>query len=111
MPDTFEPPPDFDIEEAVMRSIAMTRTGGEFELLVDAPLERIRGYLPPPIALHEAISDGCTRTYGTTDNPYWLASRIGALPFPVRVVKPDSLKAAMREIGERMIAAASTTTS
>ena len=89
-----------------MRSIAMTRGGGDFELLVDAPLDRIRDYLPPPIALHDAVSDTCTLTYGTTDNPYWLASRIGALPFPVRVVKPDSLKAAMREIGERMIAAA-----
>src|SRR5680860_1850551 len=102
MPDTFEPPPEFDIEEAVIGSIAMTRGGGEFELLVEAPLERIRVYLPPPIALHDAVSETCTRTYGTTDNPYWLASRIGALPFAVQVVKSESLKAAMREIGERM---------
>ena len=105
MPATFEPPEAFDIEEAVMRSIAMTRTGGEFEVLVEASLDRVRDYLPSPIALHEAVSETQTRTWGTTDNPYWIASRIGALPFAVQVVKSDSLKAAMREIGERMIAA------
>jgi len=105
MPATFEPPEAFDIEEAVMRSIAMTRTGGEFEVLVEASLDRVRDYLPSPIALHEAVSETQTRTWGTTDNPYWIASRIGALPFAVQVVKSESLKAAMREIGERMIAA------
>lgn len=107
MPQAFVPPPEVDIEDAVMRSIAMTRSGGEFELLVEAPLERVRGYLPPPIGILEAIDDGRTRAYGTTDNPYWLAARIASLPFHVTVTRPDSLKTAMREIGERMVAAAS----
>ncbi|MBA2468433.1 MAG: YafY family transcriptional regulator [Chloroflexia bacterium] len=107
MPQVFDPPPDIDIEDAVLRSIAMTRTGGEFELLIDAPLDRVRAYLPPPIAILEAVDEQRTRAYGTTDNPAWLASRIGGLPFDVTVVRLEALKTAMRTIGERMIAAAS----
>jgi predicted DNA-binding transcriptional regulator YafY len=106
LPETFEPPPDFDIEDAIMRSLAMTRTGGEFELRIDAPLAQAREYLPPPIAIYEAIDATHTRAFGTTDNPYWLASRLGGLPFPVHILSPDALKVAMRDIGQRMIAAA-----
>ncbi len=107
MPATFDPPETFDIEDAVMRSIAMTRTGGEYELIVDAPLDRTREFLPPPIAILESVDVSRTRAYGTTDNPYWLASRIGGMPFDVEVLGPVALKTAMRDIGERMIAAAS----
>jgi hypothetical protein len=107
MPATFDPPEMFDIEDAVMRSIAMTRTGGEYELIVDAPLDQTREFLPPPIAILERVDDFRTRAYGTTDNPYWLASRIGGMPFDVEVLGPEGLKTAMRDIGERMIAAAS----
>jgi len=105
MPQTFEPP-GIDIEDAVMRSIAMTRTGGEFELAIEASVDRVRAYLPPPLAILEPLDEARTKAYGTTDNPLWLASRIGGLPFAVTVVRLDSLKAAMREIGQRMIAAA-----
>lgn len=106
MPQTFDPPPGIDIEDAVLRSIAMTRTGGEFELTIEAPIDRVRAHLPPPIAILEPIDELRTKAYGTTDNPMWLASRIGGLPFGVTVVRLDALKAAMREIGQRMIAAA-----
>jgi len=105
MPQTFEPP-GIDIEDAVMRSIAMTRTGGEFELAIEASVDRVRAYLPPPLAILEPLDEARTKAYGTTDNPLWLASRMGGLPFAVTVVRLDSLKAAMREIGQRMIAAA-----
>jgi predicted DNA-binding transcriptional regulator YafY len=106
MPASFDPPEAFDIEDAVLRSIAMTRTGGEYELIVEAPLAETREFLMPPIAILESIGPARTRAYGTTDNPYWLASRIGAMPFDVKVVGPEVLKAAMRKTGERMIAAA-----
>jgi predicted DNA-binding transcriptional regulator YafY len=107
MPQVFEPPPGIDIEDAVMRSIASSRSGGEFELVIEAPVERVRSYLPPPIAILEPVGDGKTRAYGTTENPAWLASRVGALPFGVTVTQGNGLKTAMREIGQRMIAAAS----
>ncbi len=105
MPQEFEPPV-IDIEDAVLRSIAMTRSGGEFELLIEAPLDQVRGWLPPPLAILEAIDENHTRAFGTTDNPMWLAARVGGLPFGVTVVRLDSLKSAMREMGQRMIAAA-----
>lgn len=106
MPQVFEPPPAIDIEDAVMRSIASSRSGGEFELVIAAPLDQVRPYLPPPIAIMEPLDAERTRAHGTTDNPFWLASRVGSLPFAVTVARPESLKVAMREIGQRMIAAA-----
>lgn len=106
LPDTFEPPADFDVEDAIMRSIAMTRAGGEFELEIAAPVEVVRPYLMPTMAILEAAGPDRTRAWGTTDNPHWLASRIGGLPFGVSVVRHEGLKEAMREIGQRLIAAA-----
>jgi predicted DNA-binding transcriptional regulator YafY len=106
MTETFETPPEFDIEEAVMRSLALTRGGGEFDLRIDAGVEEVRDYLIPPTAILETIGERQTRAWGTTENPYWLAARIAAMPFPVQVLGPDSLKIAMREIGARLIAAA-----
>jgi predicted DNA-binding transcriptional regulator YafY len=106
LPDGFDPPPDFDIEEAVLQSIAQSRSGGTFDLRVEAPLADVRMFLPPQIAILEPLPEGGVRAWGTTDNVHWLAPRLSALPFPFTVVGPDALKAALREIGERMLRAA-----
>lgn len=106
LPQRFERPADFDIEEAVMRSLTLTRAGGDFDMVIEAPVERVRMFLYPPTAILEPLDGERTRAWGTTENPYWLASRLAAMPFPVRVVGPEQLKVAMREIGARLIAAA-----
>lgn len=106
LPREFEPPKGFDIEEAVMRSLALTRAGGEFELVLGAPVDEVRMFLMPPTAILEPLAENMTRAWGTTDNPYWLASRLAAIPCEVRVLRPERLKTAMREIGERLLAAA-----
>jgi predicted DNA-binding transcriptional regulator YafY len=106
LPETFEPPVDFDLEQAILGSLVLTRGGGTFELQVAAPIEAVRWYVPPSMAQIEAIDEQTTRVHGTTDNPAWLASRIAEMPFPVTVTKLDSLREAMREIGARMLAAA-----
>lgn len=107
LPDNFTPPEGFDVEEAVMRSIAMTRSGGEFELIIDASVNDVHNFLIPPTAILEPIDEGHTRAWGTTDNPYWLAARLAAMPFPVRVVRTEALKLALRETAARLLAAAS----
>ena len=106
LPDTFVPPEGFDIEEAVMRSIAMTRAGGEFELIIEASVNDVHNFLTPPTAILEPLDEGRTRAWGTTENPYWLAARLAAMPFPVKVIRTEALKRAMRETAARLLAAA-----
>lgn len=106
LPQTFELPEGFDIEAAVLRSLSLTRKGGEFDMELDATLNEVREYLWPPTAILEELPNGRTRAWGTTDNPAWLAARLAAVPFRITVLKPDRLKVRMREIGERLIAAA-----
>ncbi len=110
LPGAENPPPEgFDIEDAVLRSIAMTRSGGDFDLHVEAPPDRVRPYLMPPMAILEARPDGGTRAWGTTDNPSWLAARLAFLPFAFTVIGSEQVKTAVRQIGERMQQAARTT--
>lgn len=106
LPDTFETPAGFDIEEAVMRSLALTRSGGEFELVIEAPLGEVHPYLSPPTAILETTEAGHTRAWGTTENPYWLAARLASMPFTVKVLRTDALKQAMRDTAHRLLDAA-----
>ncbi len=106
LPQVFEPQVDFDIEEAVLRSIALTRSGGEFDLRIHATVEQVRPYISLPMAILEPLPDGATRAWGTTDNVYWLASRLSALPYRFTVLRPEPLKTALREVGERLTRAA-----
>lgn len=106
LPQTFEPPAGFDIEEAVMRSLALTRSGGDFELVIEAPIGEVKPYLAPPTAILEALPEQETRAWGTTDNPYWLAARLASMPFQVRVIRTEALKQAMRDTAQRLLAAA-----
>jgi predicted DNA-binding transcriptional regulator YafY len=104
LPETAEPPPaGFDIEDAVMRSLALTRSGGEFELVVEGPIGDVRAYLAPPTAILEALGEQRTRAWGTTENPYWLAARLASMPFRMQVLRTDALKQAMRETAQRML--------
>ncbi|HYI25933.1 MAG TPA: YafY family protein [Thermomicrobiales bacterium] len=104
--DACAPPDGFDIEEAVLRSIAMTRAGGDFDLRIEATAAEVRRYLPPQMAIVEDLPEGGVRAWGTTDNIHWLAPRLGALPFRFSVVGPEPLKDELRKIGERLQQAA-----
>jgi hypothetical protein len=76
-------------------------------LVLGAPIDVVQRFLMPPTAILESLNNGeMTRAWGTTDNPYWLAARLAAIPCEVRVLQPEGLKVAMRQIGERMLAAA-----
>jgi len=104
LPQRFEPPVDFDIQGAIMQSIALTRSGWDVEIVVDAPVEQVQRYIAPPTALLEARSDGRTRLYCTSDNIDWFAWRISEVPFPMTIVRPDLLRTRLNELGQRLLA-------
>ena len=103
LPHRFDPPIGFDIEEAVTRSLALTRSGWTVEIVVDAAVDDVAHFVMPPTALLEARPDGRTRLYCTTDNLDWFAWRISELPYPMRIVEPAELRTKLNALGERLL--------
>jgi predicted DNA-binding transcriptional regulator YafY len=102
---TFEPPPDLDPMAAVEEQLAMGWRHS-VEVLIEAPLDRCRAWLPRSFGRLEAVSAGTTRLVATTDEPDWYAAQLGHLPFPFRLVDSPEVREAMTELGRRLLAAA-----
>src|SRR5690606_15853796 len=75
------------------------------EVLIDGPLELCQGYLPRTLGRLSEVDEGTTRLAGTTSNAYGYAESLVRLPVPYRVVGGPQLRDAVRELGERMLAA------
>lgn len=108
LPRQFDPPVDFDVQEAVMRSIASARTRWRIDIEIAAPIDEVRAWIPRSVVHLEAVDAGTTRLIGGTENLDWFAIRLSALPFPARINEPAELGKALREMGERMLAIAAT---
>ena len=109
LPQRFEPPAGFDIQAAIMQSIALNRSGSDVEIVVDAPVEEVERYIVPPTAVLEPRPDGRTRLYCTSDNLDWFTWRISELPYAMTIVKPDILRTKLNELGQRLLAVESAT--
>lgn len=104
--DSFPPPADLDPVEALEAHLG---TGWDYptEVLISGPLALCRGYLPRTLGQLTEVDEGTTRLTGSTSNNYGYAEALVRLPVPYRVVKGPELRAAVRELGERMLAAVS----
>ncbi len=101
---TFEPPADLDPVATLEDHLAV---GWEYDadVIVEAPAERARVWLPRALGHLEPVDDGTCRLRGTTSNPYWYAERLTVVPVPFRVVGGPELRAVTRELGERLLSA------
>lgn len=108
LPRQFDPPAGFDVQDAVMRSIASARTRWRIDIEIAAPVDEVRTWIPRSIAVLEPIDADTTRMIGGTENLDWFAMRLGGLPFPIRIDHPAALGQKLREMGERMLAMAAT---
>jgi hypothetical protein len=75
------------------------------DVVVDAPADLVARCLPRTLGRLVAIDDATTRIVGSTSNPTWYAEQLAVLPAPFRVVECAEVRAAVREIAERMLAA------
>jgi predicted DNA-binding transcriptional regulator YafY len=102
----FEPPPDLDPLTAVEEQLSM---GWRYpvEVVIEAPLERCREWLPRSFGRLDPMDATTTRLMASTDEPEWYAAQLGNLPFVFRLVGSPEVRAAMTELGHRMLAAAS----
>jgi predicted DNA-binding transcriptional regulator YafY len=76
------------------------------EVLIDAPLERLAGSVARGLGRLEAVDATTTRLTGTTGNPYWYAEQLARLPAPFQVAGGVELQHCVRELGDRLVAAA-----
>lgn len=107
--DRFEPPAKLDPVTALEENLA---AGWEYstEVVIEAPIGRASSWLPRSIGRLEAVDDQRCRLTGTTSAPDWYAELLAGLPVPFHVVGGTELRRAVRELGQRMLAAAGTAT-
>jgi predicted DNA-binding transcriptional regulator YafY len=100
--DVFEPPPDLDPVAWLEAHLAV---GWEYavDVLVEAPLDRVRRLLSPALGRLEAVDAESTRLIGTTGNPYWYAEQLAALPHPFHVAGGPELQHTVAALGRRLL--------
>ncbi|MEO9152472.1 MAG: WYL domain-containing protein [Lapillicoccus sp.] len=77
----------------------------EVVVVVDAPLQIARRYLPRAIGRLDAAGDAACRLTGSTNNLPWYAQQLAVLPMAYRIVRCPDLQDAARVIAERMLSA------
>jgi len=102
---TFTPPPDLDPAAALVRHLG---EGWDFPVavVVEAPAERVVRCIPTTMGRVEPVTDETCRLVGSTSNPQSYAADLATLPGPFRVEQGDEVRAAVRALGERLLAAA-----
>ncbi|WP_322097403.1 helix-turn-helix transcriptional regulator [Nakamurella alba] len=102
--ETFVPPADLDPVGLLEEHLAV---GWEYrvEVDIDAPLEKVRRVLPRSLGRLTAVDDLRCHLSATTGNPYWYAEQLAVLPSPFTVVDGPELRAAVRDLGARFLAA------
>jgi hypothetical protein len=102
--DRFDSPPGLDALEAVEEQLS---AGWRYvvEVLIAAPLEECRHWLPRSFGRLEAVDPASTRLVATTDDPEWYAAQLANLPMSFRLVGSPEVRTAMRELGRRLLAA------
>lgn len=101
----FEPPADLDPVAALEQHLG---AGWEHptEVLIHGSLAECERVTGRALGTLTAIDEATTRLTGSTSNPFSYAERLAALPVPFRVVSGPELRTAVRQLGERLVAAA-----
>ncbi|MEV1069104.1 WYL domain-containing protein [Streptomyces sp. NPDC050263] len=105
LPEGFEPPEGLDPVETLEAHFAEGWTY-EVEVVVEAPVDHVARVLPRSLGRPEPLDAHTTRLLATTDEPDWYVRRLTALDVPFRIVRPEELRAAARELGRRLLASA-----
>jgi predicted DNA-binding transcriptional regulator YafY len=102
---TFAPPADLDPVAVLEENLAV---GWEYaaDVVLHAPADDVREWVPRALGRLEPCGDGTTRLLGSTGNPWWYAARLVELPMGYEVAGGAELRHAVRVLGERMVAGA-----
>jgi predicted DNA-binding transcriptional regulator YafY len=98
--DTFTPPDDLDPVRMLEEQLSQGWEH-EIEVLVDAPVERVRHWIPRTIARLEPAGDG-TRLVASTNDLTWYAEMLSFVHAPFRVVRPQGLRDELAALAGRL---------
>lgn len=101
----FEVPVDLDPVEVVEEHLS---EGWQLtvEVLIDAPVEQVRWWLPRQLGRLEPNAEGGARLLGSTSTPDWYAVKLAEIAAPFRVISPPELAEEVARLGERLRVAA-----
>lgn len=102
----FTPPDDLDPIATIEEHLS---TGWRYdvEVVIEAPVDVVAGWLPRNLGRLEPTDAGGTRLVGTTDEPLWYARHLTAIEAPYRIVSPRELRDTARDLGRRLVRAGS----
>jgi predicted DNA-binding transcriptional regulator YafY len=100
-----ELPDGVDAAQFVEAGIQTMSSVAEAVITVEASAEEVEATRIMAHTSVEAVAGGRTRVRLQAEEIEWLAVAIAALPFPVEVHEPPELVAAVRSMGERLLAA------
>jgi predicted DNA-binding transcriptional regulator YafY len=104
LPETFAAPSGLDALNAVEEQLSMGWKHA-VEVVIEAPRAECRHWLARSLGRLEEIDERSTRLVATTDEPEWYAAQLANLPMPFRLVGSPEVRAAMAELGRRLVAA------
>lgn len=101
----FVPPADLDPVATLEENLAV---GWEHEvrIVVDAPYDELRRWLPRTLGRLEPLDDARSLLIASTGNPTYFAEQLAMLPAPFRVEGGPELRDAVGALGRRLLAAA-----
>ena len=107
--ETFRPPIDLDPVADLEAHLAI---GWEYEVevVIDAGFDQVARRVARTLGRLEAIDADTTRLVGSTSNPWWYAEQLARIPTSYRIVTGPEVKEAARQLGDRLIAAADSST-
>lgn len=101
---SFSPPADLDPVAMLEDHLAV---GWEYEteVIIDAPFETVARCVPRALGRLKADDARTCRLTGSTGNPGWYAEKLAAIPASYRVIGGAELREAVRDLGQRLLAA------
>lgn len=99
-------PDGFDAVEHVSRALARVPWAHEVEVVLDAALAEIRRQVPPHVAELEPLPDGGVLLRARAERLDGMARLLAGLGAPLAVRRPDALRDELRELAQRLTAAA-----
>jgi predicted DNA-binding transcriptional regulator YafY len=100
--ETFTRPASFDTTAHILESIATMPGSWTVEVLLEMPLDEAQQVIPRDMAVLTPQDDGVLMRV-TTNNLPWLARFLAQLSCRLRIIQPDEMRAALREVGEQLI--------
>ncbi|MEP9363232.1 WYL domain-containing protein [Nocardioides sp. CN2-186] len=101
LPETFTRPADLDAL-AVIEEHFSQGWRHPVEVLVDAPPEWVRRWVPRSLARLEPVEGDRTRMVATTEDPDWYARQLAVIPVTFTVVDSPELATAVAALGARL---------